>query len=294
MTTQINLEPGLQNRKPRFKPRKALGQTFSYGLAISAVLIFIYPIVWLISASLKPNFEIYREPLRLIPSEFQFDVYLEVWNTTPMISYMLNSVTYALGGAIITVFFSMLAAYSLSRHFFRGKRLFLTLLLAVQLVPGLVRVIPIFVMMDRLGLINTRVGIIILYGAGGIAYATWFLKGYFDAIPQELDEAAAMDGASRFRIIWQILMPSLVPGLAALLILQFIGHWNDFTTASVLLRDPALLPLTVGTFQLIGPDESDFRLLAAASLMNIIPILLVFTILQRYLVSGLTSGAVKN
>jgi len=149
------------------------------------------------------------------------------------------------------------------------------------------------VMMNSLELINTRHGIILLYGAGGIAFGTWFLKGYFDSIPVALDEAAQIDGASRFRIIWQILLPSIVPGLAALLILQFIAHWNDYTVASILLRNPDLHPLTVGTFNLIGPDESDFRLLAAAALINVVPVILVFSILQRYLVSGLAAGAVK-
>ena len=269
------------------------GKAFSYLLISAASLIFVYPLVWLISVSVKPNFEIYRSPLRLIPSEWQFDAYREIFVTTPMAQYMLNSITYALGGAAITVFFSVLAAYGLSRHYFRGKRLFLLALLGVQLVPSLVRIIPLFVMMSNLNLTNTRIGIVLLYGAGGIAYAVWFLKGYFDAIPRDLDEAAWMDGASQFRTVWQILLPSLVPGLAALLILQFIGHWNDFVVASVLLRDPNLIPLTVGTFTLIGPDESDFRLLASASLINIVPVLIVFSILQRYLVSGL-AGAVKG
>ncbi len=266
---------------------------FSYLVLSVAALIFIYPIVWMLSASVKSNPEIYRHPLRLIPQEFQFDAYREIFLTTPMLRYLGNSILYAIGGSLLTVFFAMLVAYGLSRYLFRGKRLFLTFLLVVQLVPALVRVIPVFVMMSTLGLVDTRIGIILLYGAGGIAYATWFMKGYIDAIPKELDEAAWMDGASRFRTIWQVLMPSLIPGLAALLILQFIGHWNDYTTASVLLRDPDLVPLTVGTFQLIGPDESDFRLLAAASLINVIPVLVIFTVLQRYLVSGL-AGAVKG
>lgn len=277
-----------------FNVRKVAGLSLSYLLAISASLIFVYPILWLIGASLKSNPEIYQAPLRLIPRPPQLDAYREIFRTTPMMKYLINSVVYAVGGAMITVFFSMLAAYGLSRHVFKGKRTFMTGLLAVQLVPGLVRVIPVYIMMTRLNLVDTRLGIILLYGAGGIAYATWFLKGYFDAIPIELDESAWIDGASKFRTIWQIILPSMVPGLAALLILQFIGHWNNFTTASVMLRQPDLRPLTVATRQLIGPDESDFRLLASACLINVVPILLVFSVLQRYLVSGLSAGAIKG
>ena len=291
--TLVSTQKSKNTRKIRHYYQKKMNRVLLYIIALGAAAVFIYPIIWLASASIKPNYEIYRSPLKLIPSEIQLDVYFDIFNTTPMLSYMANSLLYAGGGAMITVFFAILTAYGLSRHIFQGKRFILITLIGVQLIPNLLRVIPIYVIMTNLNLINTRTGIILLYGANGIAYATWFLKGYFDAIPKELDEAAAMDGASRFRIIWQILMPSLIPGIAALLILQFIYHWNDFIVASVLLRDQDLLPLTVGTYQLVGPDESDFRLLAAASLMNIVPVLLVFTVLQRYLVAGLTSGTVK-
>ncbi len=274
--------------------RKVLRYAFSYAFGIAVTLIFVYPIIWLFSTSTKPNWEIYRAPLQLLPSDAQWDVYREIFDSTPMLDYMANSIMYSLGGSAITMFFSILTAYGLSRYLFRGKRALMLGLLGVQLLPNLVRIIPLFVMMNSLELINTRHGIILLYGAGGIAFGTWFLKGYFDSIPVALDEAAQIDGASRFRIIWQILLPSIIPGLAALLILQFIAHWNDYTVASVLLRNPDLYPLTVGTFNLIGPDESDFRLLAAATLVNVVPVILVFSILQRYLVSGLAAGAVKQ
>lgn len=281
------------NRGRRYRYDQIASKALSYALVILAAFVFIYPILILVSISLKPNWEIYRNPLSLFPSQVQFDTYQTIFQTTPVPRYLFNSVLYAVSGSLITIVFSLLAAYGLSRHVFAGKRLFLTFLLVIQLVPGLVRVIPLFVMMSSLGMTDSRLGIILLYGAGGIAYGTWFLKGYFDALPKEMDEAAWIDGASKLRTIWQILLPSLVPGLAALAILQFIGHWNDFTTASVLLRAPDLQPLTVGTYRLIGPDEADFRLLASAALVNIVPVILVFSILQRYLVSGLSAGAVK-
>ncbi|MEQ8671743.1 MAG: carbohydrate ABC transporter permease [Aggregatilineales bacterium] len=277
-----------------FNYRKLLSRILSYLFGIGVSLIFIYPIIWLVSVSLKPSWEIYRAPLKLIPSEIQWNVYTEVFNSTPIGDYLLNSMMYAFGGSAITLFFSIMTAYGLSRYLFRGKRTLMLGLLGVQLLPNLVRIIPLFVMMNSLDLINTRHGLILLYGAGGIAYGTWFLKGYFDTIPIELDEAAQIDGASRFRVIWQILLPSIVPGIAALLILQFIAHWNDFAVASVLIRNPNLYPLTVGTFNLIGPDESDFRLLASAALINIVPVVIVFSVLQRFLVSGLSAGAVKR
>lgn len=287
----INREP--QPRR-RFKFRKIGVRIINYAIGAIISFFFIYPIVWLFSVSVKPNWEIYRAPLQLVPSVPQIEVYSEIFSTTPIGSYLFNSLLYAISGSAITLFFSIMVAYGLSRYMFRGKRLLMVGLLGVQLMPNLVRLIPLFIMMTTLDLINTRHGLILLYGAGGIAYGTWFLKGYFDTIPIDLDEAAQIDGASRFRIIWQILLPSVIPGVIALLILQFIAHWNDFAVASILIRNPDLLPLTVGTFKLIGPDESDFRLLSAAALVNVVPVIVVFSILQRYLVSGLTAGAVKS
>ncbi|MEM9955618.1 MAG: carbohydrate ABC transporter permease [Chloroflexota bacterium] len=281
------------NHSQHFNFRKIGGRIINYIIGVVISFFFIYPIIWLFSVSIKPNWEIYRAPLQLIPSDPQAAVYIEIFSTTPIGRYLANSLLYSLSGSAITLFFSIMVAYGLSRYMFRGKRLLMIGLLGVQLMPNLVRLIPLFIMMTALDLINTRYGLILLYGAGGIAYGTWFLKGYFDTIPIDLDEAAQIDGASRFRIIWQILLPSIVPGIVALLILQFIAHWNDFAIASILIRNPDLLPLTVGTFKLIGPDESDFRLLSAAALVNIVPVIIVFSILQRYLVSGLTAGAVK-
>lgn len=291
-TSQLTIDEK-PKREHRHNFGKIGGRVLNYVFGIIVSFFFIYPIIWLLSVSIKPNWEIYRAPLQLIPSDPQVDVYIEIFSTTPIGKYLLNSLLYAISGSTITLCFSIMVAYGLSRYMFKGKRLLMIGLLGVQLMPNLVRLIPLFIMMTALDLINTRYGLILLYGAGGIAYGTWFLKGYFDTIPIDLDEAAQIDGASRFRIIWQILLPSVVPGVVALLILQFIAHWNDFAIASILIRNPDLLPLTVGTFKLIGPDESDFRLLSAAALVNVVPVIIVFSILQRYLVSGLTAGAVK-
>ena len=269
--------------------------SFTHLLALGASLVFVYPLIWLAASSIKANFEIYRAPLSLIPSEGpQLDVYREIFRSTPIPLYMANSLIYAFGALALTLVFALIAAYGLSRFSFVGKRPLLIIILAVQLVPGLVRLVPLYLLIQALGLYDQRLGIILIYGAMSIPFAIWFLKGYLDAVPLELDESAAIDGASRLRILFQIIAPTIVPGLASLAILQFIGHWNEFQLASVLLRNPDLQPLTVGTFNLIGPDESDFRLIAGASLVNIVPVLVVFSILQRYLVAGLAAGSVKG
>ncbi len=263
-------------------------------LALLASLLFIYPLIWLLSASLKPAWQIYRQPLRLIPQQVTFDVYERIFMATPFATYLQNSLLYATGGSLLTILVAMVAAYGLSRHAFKGKQTTMLLILTVQLMPGLISAIPIYLMMQNLGLFNSKIGIILLYGAMTIPFGIWVLKGYLDTIPKELDESAWIDGAGKLYTLWRILVPVIVPGLASLFIILFVGKWNEFALASVLLREPGNFPLTVGTFTLLGPDESDFRLIAAASLINIVPILIVFLFLQRYLIAGLTAGSVKQ
>lgn len=265
-----------------------------HGLALGATFIFVYPLVWLASASVKPPWEIYRQPLTLRPSEFQWDVYEEIFEVTPFKTYLYNSMLYSFGAGLLTLAFATFAAYGLSRHYFRGKNHLMVAILAVQLIPGLLSVIPLYVLMKQLGLFNTQHGIVLLYSALQIPWGIWVMKGYFDTIPIELDEAARIDGASKFRAMIQIIMPLVVPGLAASFIVIFMGRWNEFAIANAILTNPDYHPLTVGTFRLLGPDEADFRLTAAASLINIVPILMVFIVLQRFLVSGLAAGAVKH
>ena len=282
-------------KRKRLSWRRWTELSVTHLLAAGASLLFVYPLIWLGASSIKANWEIYRAPLSLLPFEGpQLDVYREIFRSTPVPLYVANSLIYAFGALLLTLVFALVAAYGLSRFRFTGKRPLLIIILAVQLVPGLVRLVPLYLLVRTLGLYNERFGIILIYGAMSIPFAIWFLKGYLDTVPTELDESAAIDGASRLRILFQIIAPTIVPGLASLAILQFISHWNEFQLASVLLRNPDLQPLTVGTYNLIGPDESDFRLIAAASLVNIVPVLVVFAVLQRYLVAGLASGSVKG
>ena len=291
MTTAGNSRAdGRRARRRRERARLGLDHL----LAIGASLLFVYPLVWLLSASLKPAWQIYRQPLALVPDGATLEVYRRIFLSTPFPTYLVNSLIYATLGTLLTVAVAMLAAYGLSRHEFRGKNLAMVAILTVQLMPALISAIPVYILMQRLNLFDTQAGIVLLYGAVSIPFGVWVLKGYLDTIPRELDESAWIDGASKLHTLWRILVPVIVPGLASLFIILFVGKWNEFAMASILLRDTSLFPLTVGTQTLLGPDESDFRLTAAASLINIVPILLVFLGLQRYLISGLTAGAVKQ
>lgn len=273
---------------------RRLRPAFLHFWAALAAIAFIYPLVWMAAASLKPNWAIYRAPLDLIPSAPTLEAYVELFRTTPFVTYTLNSVLYASAGAAVSITFGLITAYGFSRHRFGARKALMILILTAQLMPGLIAAIPTYLLMRETGLLDSRLGLILLYGALSIPFAVWVLKGHFDTIPIELDDSARMDGASQLRTLIQIHMPLLVPGVSSLFLILFVQKWSEFALASVLLRDPDKYPLSVGTYLLLGPDESDFRLMAAASLVNIIPILVLFLFLQRYLISGLTKGAVKQ
>ena len=277
--------------------RRALdlvGVTIGYATAFFATLVFVYPLIWVAAASIKPNIEIYRQPLRLIPSVVVFDSYEAIFLRTPILTYMANSLLYAAGSTAVALAFALLAAYGISRHEFRGKETLMLVILSAQIIPGLVTIVPLYLLMQNLSLIDTKFGIILLYGALAIPLAVWILRGFFDTIPLELDESAWLDGATKLQTIVWVLLPVMLPALAAVSIMLFISGWNEFALASVILRSTENLPLTVGTWVLLGPDERDFRMIAAATVINVIPILVVFAFLQRYLISGLIAGSVKG
>ena len=283
-----------KRRKAEMPLLRRLRPTLLQFIAILSAIAFVYPLVWMALSSIKPNWEIYRAPLDLVPDNPTFDAYLSLFKTTPFVTYTINSVLYASGGALVSISLGMVAAYGFSRHRFSGRQFLMVGILSMQLMPGLISAIPTYLLMRETGLLDTRLGLILLYGAISVPFACWVMKGHFDTIPVELDDSARMDGASKLRTLLQIHFPLLVPGISSLFLILFTQKWSEFALASVLLRDPDKFPLTVGTYLLLGPDESDFRLMAAASLVNIVPILALFLFLQRFLVSGLTKGAVKS
>ena len=172
-----------------------------------AATAFVYPLVWMASASVKPNWAIYRAPLDQIPDAPTLAAYAELFRTTPFLTYTLNSVLYAAAAGAVSIGFGLITAYGFSCHRFAGRRALMVGILAAQLMPGLTTAIPTYLLMSETGLLDTRLGLILLYGALSIPFAVWVLKGHFDTIPTELDDSARMDGASLLRTLVQIHLP---------------------------------------------------------------------------------------
>ena len=264
------------------------------------VLIFLtfllLPFVEMFYASLRPLDHLFRSPYQFYSDDLSFWAYKEMWKTVPMLGrYIFNSFFLASCVAIITLLFVIPAAYSYARFNFPAKNISLYLFLAVNMFSGAVLLIPLYKVLRTLGLLNSYQAMIVPGVAFLIPTAIWLLKSYFEKIPIELEEAAFMDGASRIQILRHIITPLSAPGLAVVGIYAFIGAYaQQFLFAISFNHVKEYMPIPAGLYEFIGYQSIKWNEMMAASLIGITPVLLVFLFLQKYIVEGLTAGAVKN
>ena len=256
---------------------------------------FIVPLLWVLSLSLKTLREAYAYPPALAPLHPTVANYVAVWTTTPVVRYFLNSVEIVAVAVVGSLAVSVPFAYALSRFRFRGKPLALFSLLVVRMISPVIIIVPLYRYYAALGLLDTLPGVAAVYVATQAPVATWVLKGFFDTIPGDLDHAAMIDGCSRFQALTRVVLPVSLPGLAAAVIFDFIFGWSQFLIPFVLLTDSKRFPISVGILNYQSTAESiSIHLLAAASVIAILPVMAVFVLLQRYIVFALTAGAVKR
>ena len=266
-------------------------------LSIAVFLTFILlPFVEMFYASLRPLKHLFRSPYQFYSNDLSFWAYSEMWNTVPRLGrYIFNSFFLASCVAILTLLFVIPAAYSFARFNFPFKNGTLYLLLAVNMFTGPVLIIPLYKMLRALSLLNTYYAMIVPGVAFLIPTSIWLLKSYFQKIPIELEEAAFVDGASRLQILRHIIAPLSTPGLAVVGIYAFIGAYaQQFLFAISFNQKKEFMPLPAGLYEFIGYQTVKWNEMMAASLGGIVPVLLVFIFLQKYIVEGLTAGAVKN
>jgi arabinogalactan oligomer/maltooligosaccharide transport system permease protein len=269
-------------------------------VGVLAVLFSLFPIVFVFSAALNPLGTL--SSTDLVPTGVTLDNFANLVNRTAFARWYVNSILIAGLAATVAVFLSMLAAYAFSRMRFAGRRVGLLSLLLIQMFPQFLAVVAIYIMFTRIGGywpalgFSSPWGLILLYLGGALGVNTWLMKGFLDTVPKELDESATIDGASHAQVFFQIMMPLVTPILAITGLLVFIGTINEFLLANVFLYDPNSKTLAVGLYGLIATDQRDnnFGMFCAGSLLTAVPTVVVFQILQRYIVSGLTAGAVKG
>ncbi|MDA0968676.1 MAG: carbohydrate ABC transporter permease [Proteobacteria bacterium] len=269
-------------------------------LLYSGILIFmtfiLLPFVEMFYASLRPLDHLFRSPYQFFSDDLSFWAYGEMWNTVPMLGrYIFNSFFLATSVTVITILFVIPAAYSYARFNFTGKNSSLYLLLAINMFSGAVLLIPLYKLLRTLGLLNSYQAMIVPGVAFLIPTSIWLLKSYFEKIPIDLEEAAFVDGASRIQILRHIITPLSTPGLVVVSLYIFIGAYaQQFLFAITFNSKKEYMPIPAGLYEFIGYQTIKWNEMMAASLVGIAPVLIIFIFLQKYLVEGLTAGAVKN
>lgn len=273
-------------------PRRVARKAGLYALLIAVALLFIGPFVILLSSALKPSSQgVFGFPPDLIPRPPVLDYFIGAWTSVPFGQFLLNSVIYVTVTVPIYLLVSALTAYRLARIAFRGRHLFFMLFLSVMFLPGEVMLIPRFLVMSELGLTNTYTAVILpaLLSSLGI----FLLRQAFSQIPDEVIEAARMDGANEFTIFLRIAVPLVLPTISVLAILGFISVWNSFIWPLVVLTDQSKYPIALGLAYLTGVSGTDVRSLAAGTVISLIPVVFVFLLLQKHILNN-TAGAVKG
>jgi arabinogalactan oligomer / maltooligosaccharide transport system permease protein len=283
------------------RTRRRISLTIKLTVALVTIAIAIFPVLFVISASLNPVNSLVGQGL--IPPRITLDNFERLFNNplVPFPRWILNSVIVAVTTAVITVSLTALAAYSFSRFRFRGRRAGLIGLVIVQLFPNLLAIVALFLLLQSIGSVvpflglNSLGGLILVYSGGALGFNTWLMKAYFDTVPYDLDESALVDGASHFQAFRLVLLPLVRPILAVIAILTFIGTYSDFLLARVLLTSTENYTLAVGLALFIqGEYARQWGVFAAAALIGALPIMAIFLILQRQLIGGLALGGVKG
>ena len=273
---------------------RALG-TVAHRLAILAYVVFaLFPLYWLVKVSVTPNDLLYSEGIRLWPSRMTFEHFAFVLTHSDFPRFFRNSLIVSTLTAALSTVLAALTGYALSRFAFRGKLTVSGLLLVTQMFPLVMLVAPIFKMLSPLGLTNSLTGLIIVYVAFNVPFACFLMQSFFDGIPRDLEEAAMIDGASRFTAFRQIILPLTLPGIAATVGFVFTAAWSEMIFALMLISSNAKATFPVGLLTFVSKFSVDFGQMMAAGVLALIPACLFFLLIQRYLVQGLTAGAVKG
>ncbi|NOV03727.1 carbohydrate ABC transporter permease [Paenibacillus planticolens] len=257
-------------------------------------LIWIYPFLWMVSASFKTQSEFFANGLRLIPNSFQMGNLVRAWNEANFERYFLNSVVISVSTILIVLLATSTCGYVLGRYAFKGKKPVLAVLVASMIVPMEFAIIPIYDLIKQLGLMNNLLGVILAEAGGAHIIFILLFATFFGQIPKELEEASIMDGCGFFRTFFTIMLPLSKPIVGSVTIMQFIWSWNSFMIPLILtLSSPNLRPLAVGLYALRGENVVDWTGIAAGGTIAIVPIIVIFLFLQRYFVDGI-AGAVKG
>ena len=259
------------------------------------VLVIAFPLLWMLLTSIKPQVELFTTSPKFLPAAITFEHYIRLLTETPFLKYFRNSMILAVSTTVLVVAISVLGAYSLVRFRYRGRETLATLVLFTYLLPSVVLISPLYLMLVNIGLANTLASLVAAYMSFALPYALWLLRAFMAGIPEDLESAAMVDGASRMGAFVDVVLPQALPGIISTALFTFILAWNEYLYALVLVNSDEARPLTTGVMNmLISAFNIEWSLLMAASVMMSIPLVILFAFFQRYLTSGFGAGGVKG
>ncbi|GAB3598341.1 carbohydrate ABC transporter permease [Microbacterium tumbae] len=282
-------------RRVRAGRRRLSRHPLAHVVVYLLCLLWIFPIYWMLNTSFKEPGDIVQTTPSFLPSPFSLHNYITAFTKADFLRSMGNSLLITLGTVVVAIVLGFLAAAALTKFRFFGRKSILISIVCVQMIPGAALLIPLFLSFKSLGLLNSYLGIILAYVASALPFTIWMLRSFFIALPDEIEEAAKVDGASTFRILRSIYFPLVLPGLISTSVFSFINAWNDYVTAYVMLQDQGkyTLPVWLVSFS-TAEGGTDYGATIAASVIFSLPVVVFFMIVQRNLVAGMSAGAVKG
>lgn len=271
-----------------------INNVLTYGACLIGSIFVLVPVLWMVSTSLKTEPETFAIPPRWIPETVTLDSYRAMWVDYPFLYYFRNSIIVTLAAVAISVSISCLTGYGVTRFRFKGKESFLGFVLLTQMFPSVMLLVPYYKVLNTYGLNNTLIGLGVVYISFTVPFCSWMMVGYFKTVPLELDEAAIIDGCSRWQAFTRITLPIVIPGVSSSAIYAFVTCWNEYMFANLLMADEKLKTVSVGIAELNGYYKIMWNDLMASSVVASIPLVIGFIFLQKYFIGGLTAGAVKS
>jgi arabinogalactan oligomer/maltooligosaccharide transport system permease protein len=274
--------------------KTTLRRAGTYAVLLLFAAIAVYPILQVLTVSLRPSDRLLSTSLEIIPDNATLDNYISLFRDRPFLRWMWNSTFVSLVVTLTGVALASMTGYAFSRFQFVGKKAGLLSLLTTQMFPATMLLLPLYIMLIKLGLINTYLGVMIIYAATALPFTIWTMKGYYDTIPYSLEEAARIDGCNQFQAFSRVILPLAAPALVITALFAFMTAWSEYLVAAQILQDSDLWTLPLGLKSFESNMSTEWGLYGASSLIVTIPVVVLFLLLSKYLVSGLTLGSVKG
>jgi len=273
---------------------KLMRRAASYAVLALFTAFAVYPVLQVVTISLRPADRLLSTSLQIIPDNATLENYVSLFRDRPFLLWMLNSTLISFAVTVTGVALASTTGYAFSRFRFIGKKIGLLSLLTTQMFPATMLLLPLYIMLIKLGLINTYLGIIVIYIATALPFTIWTMKGYYDTIPFSLEEAARIDGCNQFQAFTRVILPLAAPALVITALFAFMTAWSEYLVAAQILQDSTLWTLPLGLKSFESNMSTEWGLYGASSIIVTIPVVVLFLMLSRYLISGLTLGSVKG